>query len=65
MGFGHVVMPGDFRNDLFVTIVRGTFDRGKPGTSGRNIEVKFHNIITHDDNDELFPGYDDCVGWRG
>ena len=26
------------RNDLFITIVRGTFDRGKPGTS-KNIEV--------------------------
>ena len=39
LGFGPVVMPGDLRNDLFVTVVRGTFDKGKPGTSGRNIEV--------------------------
>ena len=32
-------MPGDWRNDLFVTLVKGQFDKGKPGTSGRNIEV--------------------------
>ena len=32
-------MPGDWRNDLFVTLVKGQFEKGKPGTSGRNIEV--------------------------
>ena len=53
MGFGHAVMPGDLRNDLFVTIVRGTFDRGKPGTSGRNIEVV---IIVSDGEGNEIPG---------
>ncbi len=64
MGFGHVVMPGDLRNDLFVTIVRGTFDRGKPGTSGRNIEVNDIHL-SRAINDGLLPGCDDCVGWGG
>ena len=38
LGLGPVV-PGLVRNDLFVTVVRGTFDKGLPGLSGRNIEV--------------------------
>ena len=39
LGFAPVIMPGDWRNDLFVTLVRGQFDKGKPATSARNIEV--------------------------
>ena len=40
LGFGSIAInPGELRNDLFITIVRGNFDRGKPGTSSRNIEV--------------------------
>ena len=39
LGFAPVIMPGDLRNDLFVTLVRGQFDKGKPAASARNIEV--------------------------
>ena len=39
LGFAPIIMPGEWRNDLFVTLVRGQFDKGKPGTSARNIEV--------------------------
>ena len=38
IGFPNVILPGEFRNDLYVTIDRGNFDRsGKTGS--RNVEV--------------------------
>eukprot|EP00092_Neocalanus_flemingeri_P009289 GFUD01009995.1.p1 GENE.GFUD01009995.1~~GFUD01009995.1.p1 ORF type:complete len:1824 (+),score=321.37 GFUD01009995.1:199-5472(+) len=40
LGFPPVVMPGDIRNDLFLTLERGQFEKGKPSISARNIEVK-------------------------
>src|SRR5690349_2850443 len=38
MGFPDVVLPGDVRNDLFVTLDRGEFERGGKSTA-KNIEV--------------------------
>ncbi|XP_071827704.1 dedicator of cytokinesis protein 1-like isoform X3 [Apostichopus japonicus] len=38
MGFPEVIMPGDVRNDVYITLVQGDFDRGtRPKT--RNVEV--------------------------
>ncbi|CAH1784994.1 unnamed protein product [Owenia fusiformis] len=39
MGFSDVIMPGDVRNDLYLTLSHGDFDRGSK-TSSKNIEVK-------------------------
>ena len=38
VGFPNVIMPGEVRNDLYVTLDRGNFDRGGK-TASRNIEV--------------------------
>lgn len=38
LGFPDVIMPGDVRNDLYLTLERGDFERGGKST-GKNIEV--------------------------
>ena len=38
MGFADVIMPGDVRNDLFLTLERSEFERGGK-TTAKNIEV--------------------------
>ncbi|KAM8705044.1 hypothetical protein ACLKA7_009497 [Drosophila subpalustris] len=38
MGFPDVIMPGDVRNDLFLTLERGEFERGGKNT-GKNILI--------------------------
>ena len=38
LGFPNVIMPGEIRNDLYLTLDRGNFDRGGK-TASRNIEV--------------------------
>ncbi|XP_046396689.1 dedicator of cytokinesis protein 3 [Ischnura elegans] len=38
LGFSDVIMPGDVRNDLYLTLERGEFERGGKST-GKNIEV--------------------------
>ncbi|XP_071494855.1 dedicator of cytokinesis protein 1-like [Diadema antillarum] len=38
MGFPEVIMPGDVRNDVYITLLQGDFDRGtRP--KARNVEV--------------------------
>lgn len=39
LGFSDVIMPGDVRNDLYLKLERGEFERGGKST-GKNIEVK-------------------------
>lgn len=39
LGFSDVIMPGDVRNDLYLRLERGEFERGGKST-GKNIEVK-------------------------
>ncbi|VVC90126.1 unnamed protein product [Leptidea sinapis] len=39
MGFPEVILPGDARNDLYVTICSGSFSRGGKSTD-RNIELR-------------------------
>lgn len=38
MGFPEVILPGDVRNDLYLTLVNGEFSKGSK-TSDKNIEV--------------------------
>lgn len=38
LGFPDVIMPGDVRNDLYLTLERGEVERGGKST-GKNIEV--------------------------
>ncbi|XP_078095350.1 dedicator of cytokinesis protein 5 isoform X2 [Mustelus asterias] len=38
MGFPEIVLPGDVRNDIYVTLIQGEFDKGKKKTP-KNVEV--------------------------
>lgn len=38
LGFPDVIMPGDYRNDLYLTLVRGEFERGGK-SSPKNIQA--------------------------
>ncbi|XP_018616629.1 dedicator of cytokinesis protein 1 isoform X2 [Scleropages formosus] len=38
MGFPEIIMPGDVRNDIYVTLVQGEFDKGSK-TTPKNVEV--------------------------
>ncbi|KAG7491049.1 hypothetical protein JOB18_047986 [Solea senegalensis] len=62
MGFPEIILPGNVRNDIYVTLLQGEFDRGKKKTP-KNVEV----ILTvHDDEGNpmekaIFPG----AGYEG
>lgn len=38
MGFPEVILPGDVRNDLYLTLISGEFSRGAKSTD-KNVEV--------------------------
>ncbi|CAJ0966423.1 unnamed protein product [Ranitomeya imitator] len=38
MGFPEIIMPGDVRNDIYVTMFQGDYDRGNK-TTAKNVEV--------------------------
>ncbi|XP_033920545.1 dedicator of cytokinesis protein 2-like [Melopsittacus undulatus] len=38
LGYSEVIMPGDVRNDIYVTLVQGEFDKGSKKTQ-KNVEV--------------------------
>lgn len=38
MGFPEVILPGDVRNDLYLTLIGGEFTKGNK-TSDKNVEV--------------------------
>lgn len=38
MGFPEVILPGDVRNDLYLTLVSGEFSKGSKSTD-KNVEV--------------------------
>uniref|UniRef100_A0A3B4BMB5 Uncharacterized protein n=1 Tax=Periophthalmus magnuspinnatus TaxID=409849 RepID=A0A3B4BMB5_9GOBI len=57
MGFPEIILPGNVRNDFYVTLVQGEFDRGKKKTP-KNVEVI---LSVHDDDGSpmekaIFPG---------
>lgn len=39
MGFPEVILPGDARNELYVTVAHGSFSKGGGKSSERNIEL--------------------------
>ena len=45
MGFPEVILPNDVRNDLYVTLIRGEFQRGSK-KSDKNVEV---TVSAHND----------------
>ncbi|XP_051896734.1 dedicator of cytokinesis protein 5 isoform X1 [Pristis pectinata] len=62
MGFPEIVLPGDVRNDIYVTLVQGEFDKGKKKTP-KNVEVTM-GVYDEDGNrieKVIFPG----AGYEG
>uniref|UniRef100_A0A665TYQ9 Dedicator of cytokinesis 5 n=1 Tax=Echeneis naucrates TaxID=173247 RepID=A0A665TYQ9_ECHNA len=67
MGFPEIILPGNVRNDFYITLLQGEFDRGKKKTP-KNVEV----ILTvHDDEGNpmekaIFPGagYDGITEYK-
>lgn len=43
LGFSDIIMPGDMRNDLYITIERGEFEKGGK-TVARNVEVTMYIV---------------------
>uniref|UniRef100_A0A8D2QDZ0 Dedicator of cytokinesis 5 n=1 Tax=Zonotrichia albicollis TaxID=44394 RepID=A0A8D2QDZ0_ZONAL len=54
MGFPEIILPGDVRNDIYVTLIQGEFDKGKKKTP-KNVEV---TMSVHDEDGNLQE-----VGW--
>ncbi|XP_056626925.1 dedicator of cytokinesis protein 1 isoform X1 [Triplophysa dalaica] len=60
MGFPEIIMPGDVRNDIYVTLAQGDFDKGSK-TAHKNVEV---TMSVHDEDGKklegvIFPGAGD------
>ncbi|XP_053125035.1 dedicator of cytokinesis protein 5 isoform X1 [Hemicordylus capensis] len=49
MGFPEIILPGDVRNDIYVTLMHGEFDKGKKKTP-KNVEV---TMSVHDEEGNL------------
>ncbi|KAI5167804.1 Dedicator Of Cytokinesis Protein 5 [Manis pentadactyla] len=49
MGFPEIILPGDVRNDIYVTLIHGEFDKGKKKTP-KNVEV---TVSAHDEEGRL------------
>uniref|UniRef100_A0A3Q3WAR4 Uncharacterized protein n=1 Tax=Mola mola TaxID=94237 RepID=A0A3Q3WAR4_MOLML len=67
MGFPEIILPGNVRNDFYVTLLQGEFDRGKKKTP-KNVEVI---LSVHDDEGNpmekaIFPGagYDGITEYK-
>lgn len=52
MGFPEVILPGDVRNDLYLTLVAGEFSRGNK-SSDKNVEV---TTVVCDEHGQIVPG---------
>ncbi|XP_068248219.1 dedicator of cytokinesis protein 2 isoform X7 [Palaemon carinicauda] len=52
LGLSDVIMPGDVRNDLYITLISGEFTRGAK-TSDRNVEVTIRII---NEKGKVIPG---------
>eukprot|EP00058_Branchiostoma_floridae_P011871 XP_002597359.1 hypothetical protein BRAFLDRAFT_66495 [Branchiostoma floridae] len=50
LGFSDVIMPGDIRNDLYVTLERAEFEKGGK-TTGKNVEVTM--VVLAEDGEVL------------
>uniref|UniRef100_A0A671KLM9 Dedicator of cytokinesis protein 5-like n=1 Tax=Sinocyclocheilus anshuiensis TaxID=1608454 RepID=A0A671KLM9_9TELE len=62
MGFPEIILPGYLRNDIYVTLLQGEFDRGKKKTP-KNVEV-IMSVLDEEGNPmekAIFPG----AGYEG
>ncbi|XP_059499832.1 dedicator of cytokinesis protein 5-like isoform X3 [Stegostoma tigrinum] len=60
MGFPEIILPGDIRNDIYITLVQGEFDKGKKKTP-KNVEVTM-GVYSEDGHlmeRAIFPGCGD------
>ncbi|XP_025093618.1 LOW QUALITY PROTEIN: dedicator of cytokinesis protein 1-like [Pomacea canaliculata] len=70
MGFPEVIMPGDVRNDIYITLMNGEFNKGHK-TTDRNVEVAMmvcngrgevlKNVIGHGCGDGTMTEYKSMV----
>lgn len=51
MGFPEVILPGDIRNDLYLTLVSGEFTKGNK-SSDKNVEL---TVTVCNENGEAIP----------
>ncbi|XP_001366244.3 dedicator of cytokinesis protein 4 isoform X1 [Monodelphis domestica] len=49
LGFSNIIMPGEMRNDLYITIERGEFEKGGKSVA-RNVEVTMYIIDSNGQN---------------
>uniref|UniRef100_A0A8D2LI46 Dedicator of cytokinesis 5 n=1 Tax=Varanus komodoensis TaxID=61221 RepID=A0A8D2LI46_VARKO len=49
MGFPEIILPGEVRNDIYITLMHGEFDKGKKKTP-KNVEV---TMSVHDEDGNL------------
>ncbi|XP_014253314.1 dedicator of cytokinesis protein 1 isoform X3 [Cimex lectularius] len=52
MGFPEVILPGDVRNDLYLTLVGGEFSKGSK-TTDKNVQI---SVSVHNDKGETLKG---------
>ncbi|XP_005995870.1 dedicator of cytokinesis protein 1 isoform X2 [Latimeria chalumnae] len=73
MGFPEIIMPGDVRNDIYVTLVQGDFDKGSK-TTAKNVEVtmsvfdedgkRLENVIFPGAGDEAMSEYKSVIYYQ-
>ncbi|XP_072524020.1 dedicator of cytokinesis protein 1 [Salminus brasiliensis] len=73
MGFPEIIMPGDVRNDIYVTLVQGDFDKGSK-TTPKNVEVtmsvydedgkRLENVIFSGAGDEGISEYKSVIYYQ-
>ncbi|XP_069043692.1 dedicator of cytokinesis protein 2-like isoform X2 [Lepisosteus oculatus] len=51
MGFPEIILPGDVRNDIYVTLLEGEFDKGNKSTQ-KNVEV---TLVVCNEDGEVVP----------
>ncbi|GFO14588.1 dedicator of cytokinesis protein 1 [Plakobranchus ocellatus] len=71
MGFPDVIMPGDVRNDIYVTVMQGDFNKGPTKSSDKNVEVSMcvcnakgqvlQDVISHGCMDQVMSEYKSMV----
>ncbi|RUS91929.1 hypothetical protein EGW08_000331, partial [Elysia chlorotica] len=71
MGFPDVIMPGDVRNDIYVSVLQGDFNKGPTKSSDKNVEVSMsvcdktgqilQDVISHGCIDQVMSEYKSIV----
>lgn len=73
MGFPEIIMPGDVRNDIYVTLFQGDYDRGNK-TTAKNVEItmsvfdedgkRLENVIYQGAGDEAMSEYKSVIYYQ-